>query len=343
MKNMLRKLIAATAICALCAVTALPASAADGTALTLDQFVSLARLVFNQADPADAIAKMDSVVSKTVEKTGSVDEIAAALAAAVVAREDADSEPLFEGIVAAAGDDAERAAATLLAVTSSTGTMPSLEGDVSLLSEEETAALTELYKKVLAALRPGKYAMKEDRDGVGAGLGTTPATDGNGDQTGTAGADGTAGGTAAGADGTDAGTTAGADGTDAGTTAGADGTDAGTTTTDGGTPEGTGDGTTDGGTPEGTGDGTSDSGTPEGTGDDTSDTTNPIDILDNDPYELHTTPTTLSGSGIYVPGIHSPTTTTTVPTKPSKPTKPTKPVKPVTPTTSPSPTPTGIR
>ena len=90
MKNMLRKLIAATAICALCAVTALPASAADGTALTLDQFVSLARLVFNQADPADAIAKMDSVVSKTVEKTGSVDEIAAALAAAVVAREDAD-------------------------------------------------------------------------------------------------------------------------------------------------------------------------------------------------------------------------------------------------------------
>ena len=98
MKTTLRKLIAAAALSVTCAVTALPASAAEEAKLSLDQFVALARLVYNESSAEDAIAKMGGVVSKTVEKTGSVDEIAASLAAAVVAREDADSNPLFEAI-----------------------------------------------------------------------------------------------------------------------------------------------------------------------------------------------------------------------------------------------------
>ena len=65
---------------------------------------------------------------------------------------------------------------------------------------------------------------------------------------------------------------------------------------------------------------------------------NPADDINDNPYELHTTPTTLSGSGIYVPGIHAPTTTQPQPT-----TKPSKPSKPSTPKTEPSPTPVGLR
>jgi len=208
MKNRFHTAFAATALLAL-GFAAAPAFA-DSAADKVTGYVEIARSVFGGDKTAgdvvsDKIAGADQ---------GVVGELAAALSAAEVAKDDPAVADALAGIVSAvndaAGDDAfdfaSRAAATVAAVTgldiagslSDEAFADAANDPDSVLDATEKADLKDLYEKVLAALKGAGYKMKEDGDKVV----IDPAATGDeaGDAAGSAGTDGEA---AAGSDGGD--------------------------------------------------------------------------------------------------------------------------------------------
>ena len=297
MKNRFHTAFAATALLAL-GFAAAPAFA-DSAADKVTGYVEIARSVFGGDKTAgdvvsDKIAGADQ---------GVVGELAAALSAAEVAKDDPAVADALAGIVSAvndaAGDDAfdfaSRAAATVAAVTgldiagslSDEAFADAANDPDSVLDATEKADLKDLYEKVLAALKGAGYKMKEDGDKVV----IDPAA--TGDEA----------GDAAGSDGSDGKAAGGSDGKAA---AGSDGGDEEVIYDD-----------------------------DEKLGDPLDQTFDPVPpaVDPNDskapygPHEYHPTPTTLNGMN---QPILTPVVTPT--TKPSKP-KPTKP----------SPTPVGLR
>lgn len=284
MKNRFHTAFAASALLAL-GFAAAPAFA-DSAADKVTGYVEIARSVFGGDKTAgdvvsDKIAGADQ---------GVVGELAAALSAAEVAKDDPAVADALAGIVSAvndaAGDDAfdfaSRAAATVAAVTgldiagslSDEAFADAANDPDSVLDATEKADLKDLYEKVLAALKGAGYKMKEDGDKVV----IDPAATGD-----EAGED-------TGAD-ADAGADAGADADgDAGEAAGgADGSD----------------GKKVGGT---------DGGSEDVIYDDDEKLGDPLDQTIDKPHEYHPTPTTLNG-------MNQPILTPVVPTTP-KPTKP---------------------
>ena len=279
MKNRFHTAFAASALLAL-GFAAAPAFA-DSAADKVTGYVEIARSVFGGDKTAgdvvsDKIAGADQ---------GVVGELAAALSAAEVAKDDPAVADALAGIVSAvndaAGDDAfdfaSRAAATVAAVTgldiagslSDEAVADAANDPDSVLDATEKADLKDLYEKVLAALKGAGYKMKEDGDKVV----IDPAA--TGDEAGEAG--GSDGEAAAGSDGKAAG------GSDGKAAAGSDGGDE------------------------------------EVIYDDDEKLGDPLDQTIDKPHEYHPTPTTLNGMNqpILTPVV--PTTP-----KPSKP-KPTKP------------------
>lgn len=334
MKNRFQHAIAATALLAL-GFAAAPVLA-DAAADKVTSYVEIARSVFGGDKTAGDVvsATLAAAADKGVDAQGTVGELAAALSAAEVAKDDPAVADALAGIVSAvndaAGDDAfdfaSRAAAAVSAVTgldiagslADEAFADAANDPDSVLDATEKADLKDLYEKVLAALKGAGYAMKEDGDKVtvgGKGKGKK-GKKGKADEAAAAAASGAGAGdgTIGGSDGTDAGddTTGGSDGTDDdGTIGGSDGTDDGDGTTGGSY------GTTGGGTTGGS-DGTI--GGSDNLGD-------PVDQTIDNPHEYHPTPTTINGMN---QPVLTPVVTPT--TKPSKP-KPTKP----------SPTPVGLR
>ena len=213
MKNRFHTAFAASALLAL-GFAAAPAFA-DSAADKVTGYVEIARSVFGGDKTAgdvvsDKIAGADQ---------GVVGELAAALSAAEVAKDDPAVADALAGIVSAvndaAGDDAfdfaSRAAATVAAVTgldiagslSDEAFADAANDPDSVLDATEKADLKDLYEKVLAALKGAGYKMKEDGDKVV----IDPAA--TGDEAGEAG--GSDGETAGGSDGKAA---AGSDGGD---------------------------------------------------------------------------------------------------------------------------------
>ena len=317
MKNRFHTAFAATALLAL-GFAAAPAFA-DAAADKVTGYVEIARSVFGGDKTAgDVVSDKIAGADK-----GVVGELAAALSAAEVAKDDPAVADALAGIVSAvndaAGDDAfdfaSRAAATVSAVTgldiagslSDEAFADAANDPDSVLDATEKADLKDLYEKVLAALKGAGYKMKEDGDKV--------EVDGKAKKNkGKKGKD--KGGDAAAA-------AAAADGAE-----GADAKDGGSDAKDGDGSES--DGSTSGGDEEAV---IYDD--DENLGDPLDQTFDPVPpaIDPNDskapygPHEYHTPPTTLNG-------MNQPVLTPVVPTtqKPSKP-KPTKP----------SPTPVGLR
>ena len=176
MKNRFHTAFAATALLAL-GFAAAPAFA-DSAADKVTGYVEIARSVFGGDKTAgdvvsDKIAGADQ---------GVVGELAAALSAAEVAKDDPAVADALAGIVSAvndaAGDDAfdfaSRAAATVAAVTgldiagslSDEAFADAANDPDSVLDATEKADLKDLYEKVLAALKGAGYKMKEDGDKV---------------------------------------------------------------------------------------------------------------------------------------------------------------------------------
>lgn len=282
MKNRFHTAFAASALLAL-GFAAAPAFA-DSAADKVTGYVEIARSVFGGDKTAgdvvsDKIAGADQ---------GVVGELAAALSAAEVAKDDPAVADALAGIVSAvndaAGDDAfdfaSRAAATVAAVTgldiagslSDEAFADAANDPDSVLDATEKADLKDLYEKVLAALKGAGYKMKEDGDKVV----IDPAATGD-----------------------EAGEDAGADGSDGEAAAGSDGKAAGGS--DGKAAAG------------------SDGGDEEVIYDDDEKLGDPLDQTIDKPHEYHPTPTTLNGMN---QPILTPVVTPT--TKPSKP-RPTKP------------------
>ena len=282
MKNRFQHAIAATALLAL-GFAAAPAFA-DSAADKVTGYVEIARSVFGGDKTAgdvvsDKIAGADQ---------GVVGELAAALSAAEVAKDDPAVADALAGIVSAvndaAGDDAfdfaSRAAATVAAVTgldiagslSDEAFADAANDPDPVLDATEKADLKDLYEKVLAALKGAGYKMKEDGDKVV----IDPAATGD-----------------------EAGEDAGADGSDGEAAAGSDGKAAGGS--DGKAAAG------------------SDGGDEEVIYDDDEKLGDPLDQTIDKPHEYHPTPTTLNGMN---QPILTPVVTPT--TKPSK-ARPTKP------------------
>ena len=320
MKNRFQHAIAATALLAL-GFAAAPAFA-DSAADKVTGYVEIARSVFGGDKTAGDVvsATLAAAADKGVDAQGTVGELAAALSAAEVAKDDPAVADALAGIVSAvndaAGDDAfdfaSRAAAAVSAVTgldiagslADEAFADAANDPDSVLDATEKADLKDLYEKVLAALKGAGYAMKEDGDKVTVGgKGKGKGKKGKADEAAAAAASGAGAGdgTIGGSDGTD----------DDGTIGGSDGTDDGDGTTGGSY------GTTGGGTTGGS-DGTI--GGSDNLGD-------PVDQTIDNPHEYHPTPTTINGMN---QPILTPVVTPT--TRPSKP-KPTKP----------SPTPVGLR
>ena len=176
MKNRFHTAFAASALLAL-GFAAAPAFA-DSAADKVTGYVEIARSVFGGDKTAgdvvsDKIAGADQ---------GVVGELAAALSAAEVAKDDPAVADALAGIVSAvndaAGDDAfdfaSRAAATVAAVTgldiagslSDEAFADAANDPDSVLDATEKADLKDLYEKVLAALKGAGYKMKEDGDKV---------------------------------------------------------------------------------------------------------------------------------------------------------------------------------
>ncbi len=331
MKNRFQHAIAATALLAL-GFAAAPVLA-DAAADKVTSYVEIARSVFGGDKTAGDVvsATLAAAADKGVDAQGTVGELAAALSAAEVAKDDPAVADALAGIVSAvndaAGDDAfdfaSRAAAAVSAVTgldiagslADEAFADAANDPDSVLDATEKADLKDLYEKVLAALKGAGYAMKEDGDKVTVGgKGKGKGKKGKADEAAAAAASGAGAGdgTIGGSDGTDAGddTTGGSDGTDDdGTIGGSDGTDDGDGTTGGSY------GTTGGGTTGGS-DGTI--GGSDNLGD-------PVDQTIDNPHEYHPTPTTING-------MNQPILTPVVPPKTSTPSK-----------TKPSPTPVGLR
>jgi len=320
MKNRFQHAIAATALLAL-GFAAAPVLA-DAAADKVTSYVEIARSVFGGDKTAGDVvsATLAAAADKGVDAQGTVGELAAALSAAEVAKDDPAVADALAGIVSAvndaAGDDAfdfaSRAAAAVSAVTgldiagslADEAFADAANDPDSVLDATEKADLKDLYEKVLAALKGAGYAMKEDGDKVTVGgKGKGKGKKGKADEAAAAAASGAGAGddTTGGSDGTD----------DDGTIGGSDGTDDGDGTTGGSY------GTTGGGTTGGS-DGTT--GGSDNLGD-------PVDQTIDNPHEYHPTPTTINGMN---QPVLTPVVTPT--TKPSKP-KPTKP----------SPTPVGLR
>lgn len=207
MKNRFHTAFAATALLAL-GFAAAPAFA-DSAADKVTGYVEIARSVFGGDKTAgdvvsDKIAGADQ---------GVVGELAAALSAAEVAKDDPAVADALAGIVSAvndaAGDDAfdfaSRAAATVAAVTgldiagslSDEAFADAANDPDSVLDATEKADLKDLYEKVLAALKGAGYKMKEDGDKVE----VEAADEATGDEAGEAG--GSDGEAAGGSDGGD--------------------------------------------------------------------------------------------------------------------------------------------
>lgn len=323
MKNRFQHAIAATALLAL-GFAAAPVLA-DAAADKVTSYVEIARSVFGGDKTAGDVvsATLAAAADKGVDAQGTVGELAAALSAAEVAKDDPAVADALAGIVSAvndaAGDDAfdfaSRAAAAVSAVTgldiagslADEAFADAANDPDSVLDATEKADLKDLYEKVLAALKGAGYAMKEDGDKVTVGgKGKGKGKKGKADEAAAAAASGAGAGD---------GTTGGSDGTDDdGTIGGSDGTDDGDGTTGGSY------GTTGGGTTGGS-DGTI--GGSDNLGD-------PVDQTIDNPHEYHPTPTTING-------MNQPILTPVVPPKTSTPSK-TKPK-----TTKPSPTPVGLR
>ena len=323
MKNRFQHAIAATALLAL-GFAAAPVLA-DAAADKVTSYVEIARSVFGGDKTAGDVvsATLAAAADKGVDAQGTVGELAAALSAAEVAKDDPAVADALAGIVSAvndaAGDDAfdfaSRAAAAVSAVTgldiagslADEAFADAANDPDSVLDATEKADLKDLYEKVLAALKGAGYAMKEDGDKVTVGgKGKGKGKKGKADEAAAAAASGAGAGdgTIGGSDGTD----------DDGTIGGSDGTDDGDGTTGGSY------GTTGGGTTGGS-DGTI--GGSDNLGD-------PVDQTIDNPHEYHPTPTTING-------MNQPILTPVVPPKTSTPSK-TKPK-----TTKPSPTPVGLR
>jgi len=208
MNNTFHKAFVATALLAL-GFSAAPASA-DAAADKVTGYVEMARSVFGgEKTTGDVIAEKIANADQ-----GAVGELAAALSAAEVAKDDPAVADALAGIVSAvndaAGDDAfdfaSRAAATVAAVTgldiagslSDEAFADAANDPDSVLDATEKADLKDLYEKVLAALKGAGYKMKEDGDKVV----IDPAA--TGDEAGdAAGSDGSDGKAAAGSDGGD--------------------------------------------------------------------------------------------------------------------------------------------
>lgn len=309
MKNRFQHAIAATALLAL-GFAAAPVLA-DAAADKVTSYVEIARSVFGGDKTAGDVvsATLAAAADKGVDAQGTVGELAAALSAAEVAKDDPAVADALAGIVSAvndaAGDDAfdfaSRAAAAVSAVTgldiadalADEAFADAANDPDSVLDATEKADLKDLYEKVLAALKGAGYAMKEDDDKVV--IDPAAAGDEAGDD---AGAD---------ADG-DADAGADADGDDS--VSGGDDSDGGATA-----------GGTDGS------DGKKAGGTEDVIYDDDEKLGDPLDQTIDKPHEYHATPTTINGMN---QPVLTPVVTPT--TKPSKP-KPTKP----------SPTPVGLR
>ena len=323
MKNRFQHAIAATALLAL-GFAAAPVLA-DAAADKVTSYVEIARSVFGGDKTAGDVvsATLAAAADKGVDAQGTVGELAAALSAAEVAKDDPAVADALAGIVSAvndaAGDDAfdfaSRAAAAVSAVTgldiagslADEAFADAANDPDSVLDATEKADLKDLYEKVLAALKGAGYAMKEDGDKVTVGgKGKGKGKKGKADEAAAAAASGAGAGdgTIGGSDGTD----------DDGTIGGSDGTDDGDGTTGGSY------GTTGGGTTGGS-DGTI--GGSDNLGD-------PVDQTIDNPHEYHPTPTTING-------MNQPILTPVAPPKTSTPSK-TKPK-----TTKPSPTPVGLR
>ena len=332
MKNKFHIAVAASALLAL-GFAAAPAFG-DAAADKIPSYVEIARGVFGgDKTSADVVAAtLAAAADKGSDAQGTVGELAAALSAAEVAKDDPAVADALAGIVdavnSAAGDDAasfaSRAAATVSAVTgldvasalADPAFVDAAADPDSVLSGAEKADLKDLYEKVLAALKGGDYAMKEDGDkatvdGKGKKGGKKGGKD-KGDKA--AAAAGAAGAAAA------AGDAAAADGSDA--KAGSDAA-AGDTAADGGSDESV------------------IYGDDENLGD-------PLDqtVDEPDAHEYKPTPTTISAlEPVFTPPAPPVTTRPSSPSKPKPSPAPAEPDEPVYlptgGTTQPSPTPVG--
>ena len=155
----LQQAFVASALLALGISLAAPVRGAD--AASLENYVKIAQKVFNGENTSA------EVVSELVAKDGGAKagEIAATLSAAEVAKEADESAlaDIVEAFEAADSDLAEKAAATVAAVTGTEG----LSDDPEAVLGDEAEALKDLYEKVLEALAGGGYEMQEDGDRVG--------------------------------------------------------------------------------------------------------------------------------------------------------------------------------
>ena len=303
MKNKFQHAIAATALLAL-GFAAVPAFA-DVAADKITSYVEVARSVFGGDKTAGDV--VSSALADATDAKETVGELAAALSAAEVAKDDPAVVDALAGVVSAvndaAGDDAaslaSRAAATVAAVTgkdiasalADEAFADAASDPDSVLDATEKADLQDLYEKVLAALKGAGYTMKEDDDKVNVDSKTKKTRKGK-----NKGGDAAAAGAAA---GSDAGTDGGSDATDGGSS---DATDGGSDATDGGSDA------TDGG---------SDAGKEEDVVyDDDQTLGDPVDQTKDNEHEYHVPPTTLSGFQPLVP-VPPPTTSKPKPTKPS--------------------------
>ena len=332
MKNTFHKAIAATALLAL-GFSAAPAFA-DAAADKITSYVEIARSVFGgDKTSGDVVsATLAAAADKGVDAQGTVGELAAALSAAEVAKADPADVAALAGIVSAvndaAGDDAfdfaSRAAATVAAVTgkdvasalSDAALADAATDPNSVLTATEKADLKDLYEKVLAALKGSGYAMKGDGDKTsvsGKGKGKKGKDKGG---KGDAAASGDAQNASANAQDGDA------DAQDGDADAQDDDADAQDDDAD----------VQNGGT--GAKDGGADGDTEAVVYDDDENLGDPMDQTQDDPYEFHVPPTTLSG---YLPPVLTPVVPAVEPSSKPKPSKPSKP-KP----TEPSPTPVGL-
>ena len=301
MKHLFRTALAAAA---LCVAATLPASA-EG--LELDSLIKLAREVFKEADAGKSADAVSRIVANAVENAddavADVGDVASALSAAVVAKDGNDTAEALAGIVGAAAktDDAvalaSRAAAVVTAVTDDVPDLAdaiakALDADLAAAVKDASLSAEDAQKakELYTAVYKVLRPDKFKEKEDQDKAGLAPAA----------------------ADGDKEGDKEGGDtATEGGTEGGSEGGD---TATEGGT---------DGGNP------VADKTVPDQDNIPDSGLGNPADDINDNPYELHTTPTTLSGSGIYAP-LPVPTPTT-------------RPSRPVTPRTKPSPTPNGLR
>ena len=289
MKNKFQHAIAATALLAL-GFAAVPAFA-DVAADKITSYVEVARSVFGGDKTAGDV--VSSALADATDAKETVGELAAALSAAEVAKDDPAVVDALAGVVSAvndaAGDDAaslaSRAAATVAAVTgkdiasalADEAFADAASDPDSVLDATEKADLQDLYEKVLAALKGAGYTMKEDDDKVNVDSKTKKTRKGK-----NTGGDAAAAGAAAGSDA---------------------GTDGGSDATDGGSSDAT--------------DGGSDAGKEEDVVyDDDQTLGDPVDQTKDNEHEYHVPPTTLSGFQPLVP-VPPPTTSKPKPTKPS--------------------------